>query len=68
MGTAKGKMSQVENQLNVLVPDFVEIAAEGTGKELDKAALEISTQWDRLEMGIRELESNHNAANRNNQG
>ena len=45
------------NQLKVSVPDFIELSAEGGDKELDKAALEISNRWERLEMGIRELEN-----------
>ena len=53
MGRVKGKVTRIVNQLKVSVPDFIELAVEGGNKELDKAALEISNQWERLEMGIR---------------
>ena len=57
MGRVKGKVTWIVNQLKVSVPDFIELAAEGGNKELDKAALEISNRWERLEMGIREFEN-----------
>ena len=45
------------NQLKESVPDFIELVAEGGDKKLNKGVLEISNQWEKIEMGIRELES-----------
>ena len=45
------------NQLRFSVPAYIDLLADGTDRELDKAAREISTQWNRLEQGISELEN-----------
>ena len=57
MGTVKGKVTWVVNQLKVSVPAFIELTEDDTDQEWDKAALEIGIQWNRLEQGISELEN-----------
>ena len=49
MSTAKGKVTRVVNQLKISVPEFTKLAVDDADRELDKAALEVSNQWNRLE-------------------
>ena len=58
--TAKGKVTRVVNQLRVSDPTFIELLEDNTEKELDRAALGVQNQWNRLEQGISELDNTTN--------
>ena len=58
--TAKGKVTRVVNQLRVSDPTFIELLEDNTEKELDRAALGVQNQWNRLEQGISDLDNTAN--------